>query len=51
MTWLATDNYEFTVEAVNITGETLEQYYVTEDRPGRLYDNGRVVFFGVKASF
>lgn len=51
VTWMATDNYEFTVEAVNITGETLEQYYVTEDRPGRLYDNGRVVFFGVKASF
>ncbi|OLF73890.1 hypothetical protein AWH62_06955 [Maricaulis sp. W15] len=51
VTWYFNDTYAFTVEAVNLTEETLEQYYVDEGRPARLYDNGRVVFFGVKASF
>ena len=51
LTWYMNENYAFTLEAVNLTEETLEQYYVDEGRPARLYDNGRVVFFGVKASF
>ena len=51
VSWYVNQNYALTLEAVNITEETLEQYYVDEGRPARLYDNGRVVFVGVRASF
>ncbi|WP_026353789.1 TonB-dependent receptor [Woodsholea maritima] len=51
VTWYAHENIALTLEAVNITGETLEQYYELESRPARLYDNGRTFYFGVKASY
>jgi len=51
LTWNVTDRYALTLEGVNLTEETLEQYYEVEGRPARLYDNGRIIYFGAKASF
>lgn len=51
LTWNINDTYALTLEGVNLTEETLEQYYDVEGRPARLYDNGRIIYFGAKASF
>lgn len=47
-----TDNFALTVDAVNLTNETLEEFYDDDPgRPARFYKNGRVVYFGVRAKF
>jgi iron complex outermembrane receptor protein len=47
-----TENVALTLDAVNLTNETLtERYYDDPNRPARFYKNGRVLYFGVRAKF
>jgi iron complex outermembrane receptor protein len=46
------ENFALTLDAVNLTNETLEEFYDNDaGRPARFYKNGRVIYFGVRAKF
>ena len=45
------ENWDFVLEAINMTSEELEYYHVDEERKARLYDNGARYVLGVNYRF
>jgi iron complex outermembrane receptor protein len=46
-----TPSLAVTLDAVNITDETIEQFATEEFRPRAIYDNGRIFYGGVRLKF
>ena len=45
------DDVAFTVDAINLTNDRIEQFAGDEFRPRAIYDNGRIYFAGVRLKF
>lgn len=48
---MVNDDISVIFEAVNITGEDIEQYFIDESRKSRIYDNGARYVVGVNYNF